>query len=50
MDIPLSSALPDAVQKSLGLPGGVGTIGKAVGGVIVTICAVWVLLRGLRWM
>jgi len=49
MDIPFSSSLPDAIQKALHLPGGAGTFEKAVGGIIVTVAAVWVLFKGLLW-
>jgi hypothetical protein len=50
MDIPFSSALPDAIQKSLGLAGGAGTYEKLLGGIIVTVCAVWALMKGLTRM
>jgi hypothetical protein len=50
MEISFSSALPDAIQKALGLPGGAGTFEKAAGGILVTVAAVWILAKGLkRW-
>jgi hypothetical protein len=48
MEIPFSSSLPDGVQKSLGLPGGAGTIGKAVLGILVTAIAAWGILKALK--
>jgi hypothetical protein len=50
MDIPFSSSLPDAIQKALGLPGGAGTFEKAIGGIVVTVTAVWLLAKGLTSM
>lgn len=48
MRIPFSSELPDAVQKTLGLPGGASDIEKAVLGAMVCAIATWGLLKLVR--
>ena len=50
MKIPLSSTLPDAVQKLLGLAGSPGTVKEALVGAIVTVTAVWLVFKGLLWI
>jgi hypothetical protein len=50
MNIPFSSALPDAVQKSLGLTGSAGTVKEVIIGVLVVVTAVWALLKGMIWI
>jgi hypothetical protein len=47
MEIPFSSELPDAIQKLLGLPGGAGTFEKAAQGILVTVAAVWIVMKAL---
>ncbi len=50
MNIPFSSALPDGVQKLLGLAGSAGALKEALIGVIVTTTAVWASLKALLWI
>jgi hypothetical protein len=47
MNIPMSSELPDAVQKLLGLKGGAGTIKEALVGILATVTVVWLILKFL---
>jgi hypothetical protein len=49
MTLPFSSVLPDAVQKSLGLSGGSGTVEEALVGTIVVVTVVWGLFNGILW-
>ena len=49
MNLP-SSALPDAVQRLLGLTGGAGTVREAFLGAIIAVIAIWVLLKGMLWL
>jgi hypothetical protein len=50
MNIPFSSALPDGVQKLLGLTGSAGTVKEALIGAIVVVTAVWACLKGMLWI
>jgi hypothetical protein len=46
--VPFSSQRPDAVQHTLGLPGGVDHALKAMGGILTAAAAIMLLMVGLR--
>jgi hypothetical protein len=49
MTLPFSSALPDGVQKLLGLPGSAGTVKEVLIGILVTVTVVWAIFKTLLW-
>jgi hypothetical protein len=46
--VPFSSRYPDAVQRVLGLPGGVESAAKVFGGILATALVVMFIAWGLR--
>lgn len=50
MNVPFSSALPDGVQKLLGISGGAGTVKEALVGTVITVSVVWGLFKGILWI
>ena len=50
MNIPFSSALPDGVQKLLGMNGSTGTVKEALLGAIVVVTSVWACLKAMLWI
>ena len=47
---PWASQAPDTIQKLLGLPGGAGTLIKAVEGVLATVAVIFILGQVMRYL